>query len=200
MPLPMTRCFKLAPPPVPGAANFWINGGTILNKGVEAVASFNGRIGKVRWTPTLNFSKNVNQIRELSNLLVTDRFVLNNSFRLTQLFLSKPGSATLGGRAYGSYGDIFGRTYVRNDKGGLVYNTTGDNAGLPQLAAANDRYLGNSNPNFLLGFNNSFNYKNLIFSFCWMPGLEDKLLHQRNSGLISRVCQKGLVMQEITAA
>lgn len=159
------QVFQIGAPAGSGATNFWINGGTILNKGVEAVASYDARIGKVRWTPTVNFSKNVNQIRELSNLFTADRFVLNSSFRLTQLFLSRPGSATLDGREYGSYGDIFGRTYMKDDKGGLVYNTTGANAGLPQLSAANDRYLGNSNPDFLLGLNNSFNYKNLVFSF-----------------------------------
>ncbi|MEJ7829873.1 MAG: SusC/RagA family TonB-linked outer membrane protein, partial [Segetibacter sp.] len=159
------QVFQIGAPAGSGATNFWINGGTILNKGVEAVASYNARIGKVRWTPTLNFSTNVNQIRQLSNLFTADRFVLNSGFRLTQLFLSRPGSPTLAGREYGSYGDIFGRTYVRDDKGGLVYNTTGANAGLPQLSLANDQYLGNSNPDFLLGLNNSFNYKNFVFSF-----------------------------------
>lgn len=156
------QVFQIGAPAGSGTTNFWINGGTILNKGVEAIASYNGQIGKVKWTPTINFSKNVNQIRELSNLLVTDRFVLNSGFRLTQLFLSKPGSATLEGRAYGAYGDIFGRTYLRDDKGAMQYNAT---TGLPLLTPANDRYLGNSNPNFLLGFNNSFNYKNVVLSF-----------------------------------
>lgn len=156
------QVFQIGAPAGSGSTNFWINGGTILNKGVEAVASYNARIGKVKWTPTINFSKNVNQIRELSNLLTADRFVLNSSFRLTQLFLSRPGSPTLEGRSYGSYGDIFGRTYLRDDKGGLQYDAT---TGLPKLNAANDRYLGNANPNFLLGFNNNFTYKNLIFSF-----------------------------------
>lgn len=155
------QVFQIGAPAGSGAANFWINGGTILNKGVEAVASYNGHIGKVKWTPTLNFSKNVNQIRELSTLLTADRFVLNSSFRLTQLFLSRPGSPTLAGRQYGSYGDIFGRTYVRDAKGGIQYDT----AGIPKLSAQNDQYLGNANPNFLLGFNNSFNYKSLVFSF-----------------------------------
>jgi len=157
------QVFQIGAPAGSGTTNFWINGGTILNKGVEAVLSYNGQIGKVRWTPTVNFSKNVNQIRELSNLLVTDRFVLNSGFRLTQLFLSKPGSPTLAGKkAYGSYGDIFGRTYVKDDKGGLVYDAA---TGLPKLSASNDQYLGNSNPNYLIGFNNSFNYKSLVFSF-----------------------------------
>ncbi|MGI8636784.1 MAG: SusC/RagA family TonB-linked outer membrane protein, partial [Segetibacter sp.] len=156
------QVFQIGAPAGSGSTNFWINGGTILNKGVEAVASYNARIGKVKWTPTINFSKNVNQIRELSNLLTADRFVLNSSFRLTQLFLSRPGSPTLEGRPYGSYGDIFGRTYLRDDKGGLQYDAT---TGLPKLNAANDRYLGNANPNFLLGFNNNFTYKNLVFSF-----------------------------------
>jgi TonB-linked SusC/RagA family outer membrane protein len=155
------QVFQIGAPAGAGANNFWINGGTILNKGVEAMVSYDASFGQVKWSPSLTFSRNINQIRKLSDLLTADRFVLNSGFRLTQLFLTRPGSETLGGRKYGSYGDIFGRTYQRDDHGNILY---GDD-GLPLLSAANDQYLGNAHPDFLMGFNNSFTYKNFSLHF-----------------------------------
>ncbi|MGV3639041.1 MAG: SusC/RagA family TonB-linked outer membrane protein [Adhaeribacter sp.] len=157
------QVFQIISPPGNGVANFWINGGTILNKGVEAVVSYNADFGDFKWTPTLNFSRNVNQIRELSNLLNSQWFVLNaaGSTRMVQLFLARPGIANLGGRKYGSYGDLFGKTYQRDENGNLKYGANG----LPLLSPGVDQYLGNANPDFLLGFNNQFSYKNATLSF-----------------------------------
>ncbi|MGV3502614.1 MAG: SusC/RagA family TonB-linked outer membrane protein [Adhaeribacter sp.] len=157
------QVFQIQAPAGSGATNFWINGGTILNKGVEAVVSYNASFGDFTWTPTLNFSKNVNQIRELSDLLKANWFVLNaaGSTRMVQLFLARPGIANLGGRKYGSYGDLFGKTYQRDENGNLKVAANG----LPLLSAGTDQYLGNANPNFLLGFNNQFGYKNATLSF-----------------------------------
>ncbi|WP_051084331.1 SusC/RagA family TonB-linked outer membrane protein [Segetibacter koreensis] len=152
------QVFQIQAPAGAGASNFWINGGTILNKGIEAVLSYNSNFGKVKWTPTITFSQNNNQIRELSSLLKADRFVLTdyNSTRLVALFLTKPKDGK-----YGSYGDMFGKTYLKDEKGNMVTDSTG----LPLLSAAADQYIGNANPKFLIGFNNKFNYKNISLSF-----------------------------------
>lgn len=155
------QVFQIDAPAGAGATNFWINGGTILNKGVEALVSYQADFGDLRWSSGLTFSKNVNQIRKLSDLLKADRFVLN-TFRLAQLFLTRPESPSLAGKKkYGSYGDMFGKTYKRDDKGKMVY---GDD-GLPVLSAKPDQYLGNANPDFLFGFNNEFHFKRFSLSF-----------------------------------
>ncbi|MHA4738798.1 SusC/RagA family TonB-linked outer membrane protein [Dyadobacter sp. MSC1_007] len=159
------QVFQILAPPGSGATNFWINGGTIRNKGFESTISYKADLGGgVTWTPGLNFSRNVNEIRELSNLLKANWFVLQagGSTRMLQLFLSKPGIPNLGGREYGSYGDLFGKTYQRDDNGNIKYNET---TGLPLLSPGTDQYLGNANPKFLMGFNNQFKYKNLTLSF-----------------------------------
>lgn len=156
------QVFQIAAPAGSGATNFWINGGTILNKGIEAMLSYNASFGDFRWTPGITFSRNVNEIRKLSDLLKADHYVLNSAFRIANLYLSRPGSPGLhGAKKYGSYGDLFGRTYQRDAKGNIQY---GDD-GLPLLSPQNDQYVGNANPDFLLGFTNSFKYKNFTLSF-----------------------------------
>lgn len=159
------QVFQILAPPGSGATNFWINGGTIRNKGFESTISYKADLGGgVTWTPGINLSRNVNEIRELSNLLKANWFVLQaaGSTRMLQLFLAKPGIPNLGGREYGSYGDLFGKTYQRDDNGNIKYNET---TGLPLLSPGTDQYLGNANPKFLMGFNNQFKYKNLTLSF-----------------------------------
>ncbi|WP_051293389.1 SusC/RagA family TonB-linked outer membrane protein [Olivibacter sitiensis] len=157
------QVFSISAPAGAGASNFWINGGKIRNYGFEATASYSAKLGNVDWTPAVNFSKNVNQIRELSELLSNEFFTLNSggSTRMIQLLLARPGISNLRGREYGAYGDLFGNVYVRDESGNLVI---GDN-GLPTITSNADQYLGNANPDFLLSFNNQFRYKNFNFSF-----------------------------------
>lgn len=153
------QVFQIQAPAGSGAANFWINGGTILNKGLEAILSYNTSLGELKWTSTVTFSRNKNQIRELSNLLEADRFVLTSydATRLVALFLTRPVDGK-----YGSYGDMFGKVYQKDENGNIL---TDSSTGLPLLSAAADQYIGNANPNFLTGFNNTFTYKNVFLSF-----------------------------------
>lgn len=154
------QVFQIQAPAGSGAANFWINGGTILNKGIEAILSYNAELTKnLSWSSTLTFSRNKNQIRELSSLLNADRFVLNSydATRLVALFLTRPVDGK-----YGSYGDMFGKVYMKDDKGNYLTDSA---TGLPLLSQNADQYIGNANPIFLMGFNNTFTFKGVSLSF-----------------------------------
>jgi outer membrane receptor protein involved in Fe transport len=153
------QVFQIQAPAGSGAANFWINGGTILNKGVEGVLNYKASMGQIKWTTTLTFSRNKNEIRKLSDLLKADRFVLTdyNATRLVALFLTRPKDGK-----YGSYGDMFGKVYLKDSKGNFITDSA---SGLPLLSANADQYIGNANPNFLAGLNNTFTYRNLTLSF-----------------------------------
>ncbi|CAN5921945.1 TonB-dependent receptor [soil metagenome] len=148
------QVFTIAAPAGSGASQFFINGGTIRNTGIEGVLNYNAEFGNLKWTPSVNFSHNKNQIRQLSDLLTADRFVLNTT-RLVSLFLTRPKDGQ-----YGAYGDMFGQVIQKDENGRVVT----DNKGLPVLTRP-DQYIGNANPNFLAGFNNTFIYKNASFSF-----------------------------------
>lgn len=174
------QVFQIGAPSGSGASNFWINGGTIQNRGIEASASYNAKLGAVSWTPSVNFSKNSNRIKELSNLLTTDRFELSTGNRLTNLYLLRPGSKLLNGREYGAYHDLFGKTYVRDANGNITYNAT---TGLPVISPTADQFVGNANPDFLLNLNNQFSYKNINVSF---------LIDGRFGGLVSSSTEQWL--------
>ncbi len=152
----LDQIFQIQAPAGAGATNFWINGGTIRNEGVEGIVSLRSSLGKVSWTSSVNFSRNRNQIRELSNLLNADHFALGGSFREISLFLTRPKDGN-----YGSYGDMFGRIYLKDDNGKYIIGSNG----LPKVSANFDNYVGNANYNYLAGFNNNFTYKNISTSF-----------------------------------
>lgn len=156
------QVFTITAPSGAGATNFYINGGTIQNRGIEAALSYNAKLGQVNWTPSFNFSRNTNRIKELSTLLSSDRFVMTSGNRLSNLYLLRPGSELLNGRKYGAYHDLFGKTYVRDANGNMTFDPT---TGLPILSPVNDQYVGNANPDFLLNMNNQFSFKNWSLSF-----------------------------------
>jgi TonB-linked SusC/RagA family outer membrane protein len=174
------QVFRITAPTGAGATEFYINGGTIQNRGIEATVSYNAKLGNVNWTPSVNFTRNKNRIKSLSNLLTSDRFVLQSGNRLTNLYLLRPGSELLNGRKYGSFGDLFGKTYQYNADGTQIFNPT---TGLPVLSVQADQYIGNANPDFLLNLNNQFAYKNFSFSF---------LVDGRFGGLVSSSTQQWL--------
>ncbi len=172
------QVFTIAAPSGAGANNFWINGGTIQNQGIEANASYNARFGDLTWTPSINFTRNTNKILMLSDLLTTDRFVLQSGNRLINLYLLRPGSTLLNDRKYGAYHDLFGTTFQYDANGNQLFDEA---TGLPKLS--HDQYIGNANPDFLLNFNNNFKYKNFSLSF---------LLDGRFGGLVSSSTQQWL--------
>ena len=70
----------------------------------------------------------------------------------------------------GSIGDIYGKAFVRDDAGNIVYGTEGDNTGMPLVEGdGNTVKVGNANPKLMLGWNHMLSYKN--FSFYFSGGL-----------------------------
>ncbi len=140
-------------------ANQYINAGLINNHGVEATVNVVPvRTGEFSWDATLNFSKNVNKVERLTDevtraIIVDDRQVLID--------------AAVGG----SYGDMWGMGWQRDEQGRPLVS----DQGLPLLTAGKTVYLGNYNPNYNLGFNNSLAYKELSLSF---------LIDYRNGGTV----------------
>lgn len=62
----------------------------------------------------------------------------------------------------GSIGDIYGKAFVRDASGNIVYETEGSNAGLPKIEGdGNTVKVGNSNPKFQMGWNHTLSYKDI---------------------------------------
>ncbi|WP_312297121.1 SusC/RagA family TonB-linked outer membrane protein [Chryseobacterium sp.] len=132
---------------------YYINAGKIRNTGFESSLSykvFNSE--KFGWTTTVNASANKNKIVELfpSSLPIPEEtfFSLAGGGEYTKLKLG------------GSFGDLYGIKFKRDDQGRILVN----DKGVP-LAESIPTYLGNPNPKFIMGFNNSFNIGKLGISF-----------------------------------
>jgi TonB-linked outer membrane protein, SusC/RagA family len=140
-------------------ANFYVNGGNIENHGIELSLSATPTIGQVKWTSTVNFSKNVNTVKSL----ITEKpyliySQLNNSTSYFQKII--PG---------GSLGDFYAKRFQRNTDGTFKLNSyyingVQQNGTTPLLEDQPER-IGNAFPDFLLSWGNKFNYKNFRFSF-----------------------------------
>lgn len=127
-----------------------INAGNIQNQGVEALVSLDAiKNDNFTWTTSLNFTYNKNKIVELADGI--SEFTLTGEGRNN--FASKL-------EVGGSFGDIYGQDFVRDDQGRILISEDG----IPQK---NNQYtkLGNANPRWQMGWNNSFNYKNFNLSF-----------------------------------
>jgi len=130
-----------------------INAGKIRNVGFESSLSYKVfNSNKFGWTATVNGSSNKNTIIELypSNLGVSE----------DKLFQILGGGGYSNLKVGGSFGDIYGRTFLRDDQGRILV----DKDGLP-IANKDVQYLGNPNPKFMLGFSNEFNIGKLGISF-----------------------------------
>ncbi|SDL86199.1 TonB-linked outer membrane protein, SusC/RagA family [Catalinimonas alkaloidigena] len=127
-----------------------INAGELLNKGIEVgldVTPIKTKSGFV-WNTFFSFTR----IRSI----VVDAGVEGGT-----LFIGGPFS-TLGvvHRSGEQYGQIFGSKNTRDAEGNLLINEV---SGLPFVLPSSE-IIGNPNPDFLLGINNTFSFKNFTLT------------------------------------
>lgn len=134
---------------------YYLNLGNIQNKGVELMlTAVPVKTGTFNWTTSVNYASNKNTIISLSD----GRSSGNNWFTVTDFGSNMYGSIIQEG---GSWGDIYTRNQLRrNDKGQIIVNDEG------KLEKESGRFrVGNPNPDFTLGWNNTIDYKNFALSF-----------------------------------
>lgn len=131
-----------------------LNVGANQNQGVELALNFDViKTKNFNWNTRLNFNRMWNKVLELPANV--PEFYQSD----TWLYANARGGLVRGGATttITSYG------YLRNNNGSILISPT---TGLPVLDN-NFRVRGDRNPDFTLGFVNSFNYKRLRFSFLW---------------------------------
>ena len=144
----------------------YVNAGDIRNQGWEITLDATPVLTPdFTWKTSLNFSANKNKIVELHEEL--KEFVYGpTSFSSSYAMKLVKG---------GSIGDIYGKAFIRDEEGHIVYGTDGDYKGLPLVEGdGNTVKVGNANPVFMLGWNHSFSYKgfSLYFLLDWRYGGE----------------------------
>lgn len=146
----INQFFSVAVPPGTGYSRRFINGGDIQNSGVEIVVGYNTLPARdFGWNSSVNFSSNKNLIKKLATDI--DQFVLTDDINNYSSIL----------KVGGSYGDIYGQVLDRNEKGQVIINADG----YPVVKAGPRSLLGNSNPDYRIGWNNNLTYKNFGLSF-----------------------------------
>lgn len=138
-----------------------VNAGEIQNQGIELV--LNGTPVKstsgFNWNTSLNFTRNRGKVKELIDDL--DTYTISSNY--VQVL------AKVGGRV----GDVYGTGFSQVEDpsspyfGQVIHNEDGFAIRDPEL-----RNLGNYNPDFMVGFQNTFSYKNLTLGvlFDWRHG------------------------------
>lgn len=144
----------------------YVNAGDIQNRGWEMTLDATPVLTPdFSWKTSINFSTNKNKVVKLHEEL--KEFVYGPSS-----FSSSYAMKLVKG---GSIGDIYGKAFVRDAEGQIVYETEGDNKGLPLVEGdGNTVKVGNANPVCMLGWNHTLSYKDfsLYFLLDWRYGGE----------------------------
>ena len=128
-------------PPATGFTSQVINAGNMQNNGFELVVSATPVISKhFKWDISLNYAKNINKVVKLTDLVTSSGSV----GRMSGVKLIE--------------GEPLGQVYVNGWEKNKFGNGLVDVNGLPVLTT-NGMFLGNLNPKAVMGFTNSFTYK-----------------------------------------
>ncbi len=134
-----------------GYFTYYVNGGTVQNQGVELNVNITPvKTNAFSWTLTLNWSMNRNKILFLYGnqpSFVLPGGTLQNSIQI----VAEAGKP---------YGIIRGTDYVYKNGQRVV-----DSTGHYEISSNRESDIGNINPNWIGGVNNSLTYKNLTLSF-----------------------------------
>lgn len=144
-----------APAPIPntsGYLNYAFNAGSIENKGFEITLSAKAIVtDNFSWDTALNYASNKNTVKSLgvNSNGETNSVILTNGDPNSYRYILEVGKP---------FGEIQGKNIVRNDQGQILLDKDG------RIQKTDWVDLGSSNPDFMLGFSNTFKYKKLFLN------------------------------------
>ena len=135
----------------------YLQAGNVENRGIEMSLGYTDNFGGLQWNSSLVYSKNVNEIKEM---------VKNYHHPLSPKPINIPEVSKDKGRVLlkvgGSINDIYARKVLAKDNQGFV--NVSPSGGI-NLETVDPIYLGKTTPDFTMGWNNTFTYKNFGLSF-----------------------------------
>ncbi len=140
---------QLPAPSGSGYSFYYVNAGKIVNKGVEVTVDATPvYTQKFMWKTAVNFSKNINEVVETHPDLKSP-ITTGESEGYYSRF-----------QAGGSINDIYVYKYQRDDQGRIKLAGSG-----APLKTALVEYAGNLNPDWIMGWTNTFSYGNFSMNF-----------------------------------
>jgi TonB-linked SusC/RagA family outer membrane protein len=135
----------------------YVNAGNIQNTGIEFTISGDVIRNKdFTWNTGFNGASNKNEIIDLDGKDGINQFILTGNGNNSYQSILETG---------GSYGDISGIVFKRDDQGRIIFNGSGTDADPYRPESNGFGFIGNPNPTFQLGWNNSLTYKDFTLSF-----------------------------------
>lgn len=154
----VNQLLSLGKAPASGFLSQYINAGKIKNEGFELTLTGKAvKKEKFTWDVTLNMARNKNTIVKLDPNIKSA--FLSGGYGRTASPIVEEG---------GSYGDLVGYKWLRDDQGRFVVtapDSEGKNGGKPVSTPTQDEKVGNFNPKLTAGLNNAFSYGNWVASF-----------------------------------
>jgi TonB-linked SusC/RagA family outer membrane protein len=150
----INQIMKVKTAPSTGWGDRWINSGELSNKGFELQISGTpvDQANGLTWDVSFNMSKNIS---EVVSLYKDDYQDVQNLVLKTSIM----DWAIIEARVGGTFGEIYGVDYARDNNGNKLIDDTG-------YAMKGDyKKLGDINPDFIGGLSNKFTYKNFNLSF-----------------------------------
>ena len=153
----------------------YVNAGNIQNTGVELMIEGTPvEIKNFSWKTGINYAFNKNKVVRLHAELPVFQYG-PYGFSSSYAMKLKKG---------GSFGDIYGKAFKRDADGKILYETDGERQGLPMIEGdGNTVKVGNANPDFTLGWTNSFSWKGLVLSLLVDGRYGGKVLSQTQADM-----------------
>lgn len=152
----------------------YVNAGDIRNAGVEVSITARPVTHLFQWKTGLNYALNRNKVLRLHHELPVFTYG-PSSFSSSYAMKLKKG---------GAFGDVYGKAFQRDEHGNIVYQTEGENAGMPLIIGeGNTEKVGNANPLFRLNWGNTFDWKGFSFTFLLDGRFGGKVLSQTQADL-----------------
>ncbi|MCQ6957318.1 SusC/RagA family TonB-linked outer membrane protein [Mucilaginibacter aquariorum] len=143
-----------------GASTKLINAGNIQNSGIELSLNAVPVKGKFTWRTDLNFTRNRNKVISLTPGITN--YLLGSTDGSNVQYLIREGT---------QMGDFYARSWQKVPDGAYAGQALLNSKGLLQQATDFEK-VGNYNPDFILGANNSFSYGPLTLNVLvdWRKG------------------------------
>ncbi len=179
--------------PASGFSAQYVNSGDIQNTGIEMALTGKVLTGSaLTWDMTLNFSRNVNKIISLHPDI--KKAALAGGFGRTSSPVVAEG---------GSYGDIETQRWSTDTQGRYIVDALGK-----PVVTTGQVAVGNFNPKFMMGFQNTFSFKGFTLSALFdgrfggviTSGSEANLAFDGNAAYTTAFREGGWILPGVTAA